>query len=188
MFLKEYAALKCELIVNTSQISNTIAIACINVITKYIYEKYRFQYVIMNEYVENTTNIIDDNSSFEDDIITILSGTQNTRREEPTPETLTATLINDYEILFSTLLYNDVGLIENILEEKYTDEKIDCNICYDKYYKQDCVTFGCNHEFCKDCTKKIIKEKPSCPYCREPVTKLISRTHDVYKELEKIII
>ena len=54
-----------------------------------------------------------------------------------------------------------------------------CFICFENYKQSEFIKLGCNHEFCKDCTKKALRSdkrpKPCCAYCRTEVTKLISK-------------
>ena len=79
--------------------------------------------------------------------------------------------------------------IENVLqEEEEKEEEIECSICFDNHNKQDCVTFGCKHDFCKDCAKNALRVKPLCAYCRTQVTKMISRTQEIHGELEDLVV
>jgi len=51
--------------------------------------------------------------------------------------------------------------------------KIQCNVCYDEYNKDNIVTTDCGHEFCNDCIdkwkNKCFREykDASCPLCRQ---------------------
>ena len=66
--------------------------------------------------------------------------------------------------------------------------KIQCNICYDDYNKDNIVTTDCGHEFCNDCIdkwkNKCFKEykDASCPLCRQVFE---YRPHDYREPIEQ---
>ena len=87
--------------------------------------------------------------------------------------------------------------IETILEEQSLEienkETIsECFICFENYKQSEFIKLGCNHEFCKDCTKKALRSdkrpKPCCAYCRTEVTKLISRTKEIHDDLLELVV
>jgi hypothetical protein len=193
--LKSYVLSKC-IITNLEQDLRT----CIHEIGKYIYRKYKFQYV--DEYSE---------LDFINDMEQIIFNRSQQTIAPVSEEDMIASLTNDiysaiyFQRLMQTIQLQNYGNmvqiafqesslirqynIENVLEKTETEtESIECCICYDEYKRQDIITFGCNHEFCKDCTKKSLRAKPSCAYCRASVTKLICRTQDIQDEIEELVI
>jgi hypothetical protein len=201
--LRDYAAAKCSI-----QSSDNTQVY-IDAITSYIYETYVYQY---------TSNMVsgdDEYVSLEEAMIGVLS--EMNRPIETTQlssQDMEASLTNDIISgeYFETLLqniqlrrygqliqsaYQETSLIsrygiENLLEEKEEKKekeyKIECSICFDEYNTENCVKFGCKHEFCKDCAKNLLLAKPYCAYCRSPVTKMISRKQEIHKELEELVV
>jgi hypothetical protein len=61
-------------------------------------------------------------------------------------------------------------------------EDIICPICYDSIEKQNICKTDCNHEFCKDCVNKTLKDKieiknhSECPLCRNTIKHLFFST------------
>jgi hypothetical protein len=193
--LKSYALSKCR-ISNSEQSLTT----CIHEIGKYIYSKYKFQYVGENS-----------DSGFIDDMEQVIVNRRDENIQPLSEENMMAALTNDiyssiyFQILIRTIQLQNYGHmmqttfqesslihkynIENVLEKSESEpECIECGICYDEYNRQYCVTFECKHEFCKGCTMKSLRAKPLCPYCRAPVTKLICRTQEIHEELEELVI
>jgi len=193
--LKSYAIFKCGVI--NSEATHT---TCIRAIRNYIYNKYRFQYVSESN-----------ESEFVDDMEQIIVNRSQQSNAPLSEEDMMAALTNDIysSIYFQTLMrtiqlqnygdmmqnafqesslirrYNIVNVIEKIESES---DSIECGICYDEYKRQDCIIFGCNHEFCKCCTMKSLRAKQLCPYCRAPVTKLISRTQEIHDEIGELVV
>lgn len=98
--------------------------------------------------------------------------------------------------LISRTLRNDYNKfkIESIVnnnEDENTNNKCECNICYDDKELHQFVKLGCNHEFCKDCVintmKSNDKNKLCCAFCRTEVTKIESRTDEVKNEIDNYI-
>ena len=198
--LRVYAVSKCGI-----QISDNIQVY-IDAITSYIYETYIYQYT------SNMGPVDEDYISLEEAMINVLYEMRYMPREtmQINLRDMEAALINDVLSgeYFETLLqnirlinygqliqaaYQESSLIlrygiENLLQETENEEKTECSICFEEYKREDCVMFGCKHEFCKDCTKKSLITKSSCAYCRTPVTKMISRTQEIHKELEELVI
>jgi Zinc finger, C3HC4 type (RING finger) len=44
-----------------------------------------------------------------------------------------------------------------------------CPICLDEFKKDDITITKCNHQFCKECYKKL----SACAICRRPITKML---------------
>jgi hypothetical protein len=42
-----------------------------------------------------------------------------------------------------------------------------CQICFEEM-KNATKWSGCDHEICKSCAEKLIKQRDSCPFCKEP--------------------
>ena len=60
-----------------------------------------------------------------------------------------------------------------------------CNICHKSLETNEMLKTSCNHEFCRVCFFKWLKEKPNCPVCREQFTK--PRIEELTEELEVIL-
>lgn len=54
--------------------------------------------------------------------------------------------------------------LQNAVEE--------CPICYDSIQPSNLCLTNCNHQFCTDCIMKSLKNKSSCPCCREKIVTL----------------
>lgn len=82
--------------------------------------------------------------------------------------------------------------MEEMKEMKEMEEILDCCICFESYNKSEFVKLNCNHEFCNGCLKNALtsdkRSKPCCAYCRTEVTKMISRTSEIYDKMGKLIL
>jgi hypothetical protein len=60
-----------------------------------------------------------------------------------------------------------------ITEEKLNSPtELDCNICYEKNKRKECIV-DCGHSFCVICIQKIKQSINICPTCRGNITKTI---------------
>jgi len=55
----------------------------------------------------------------------------------------------------------------NTGEKYWVDEKWECPICYDEFYRGK--KLGCNHIFCKKCISTWLKDNDECPYCKTTI-------------------
>lgn len=83
----------------------------------------------------------------------------------------------NYEICVEAVKQNGMALqfvkqdISNIYFSKYNNIKIvtnkeNCNICLSTNMDEWCEITNCNHHFHKECLFEWIKEKNTCPNCR----------------------
>jgi len=64
--------------------------------------------------------------------------------------------------------------------------KKECGICLnDDISCSKFVKLGCGHEFCGDCTEKIINTKPCCAFCRASVKKVSVGSKTMLAKLKK---
>lgn len=161
---------------------------------------------------DDMPELIDDDS-FEYDMAEIMSGLNNSQpREEPSMEDMEAALVNDinsglYFMRARMNLNNPYTYMERFLVKRFNIETIleeqsleienketisECFICFENYKQSEFIKLGCNHEFCKDCTKKALRSdkrpKPCCAYCRTEVTKLTSRTKEIHDDLLELVV
>jgi predicted DNA-binding protein YlxM (UPF0122 family) len=75
-----------------------------------------------------------------------------------------------------TEVYNKLSITTS--EVTNNSEDIICPICYEAIEQKNICKTDCNHEFCKDCIHKslrdniIIKNESACPLCRNKITHL----------------
>ena len=56
-----------------------------------------------------------------------------------------------------------------------------CGVCLsDDISNENIIKFGCNHEFCGECTQQIIHKNPCCPFCRADIKKMCVNSQAVY--------
>jgi hypothetical protein len=171
---------------------------CINLISEYIFRTYK------NNQQPEEVDIDDDDvnpMSFEDEMINLLTELRNRREREP-PQEIHEVMGIEQIVLREMFLFminsirqefvsqRKLNIISS-LEIDETNEMCECNICWEEKEKQNFVKFGCNHEFCKDCTLKTLRldkrEKPCCALCRGEVKSVVSRTNEVHSELADLI-
>jgi hypothetical protein len=64
--------------------------------------------------------------------------------------------------------------------------KKECGICLnDNISCTKIVKLGCGHEFCGDCTEKIVNTKPCCAFCRAEVKQVSVATKTMMAKLKK---
>jgi hypothetical protein len=170
---------------------------CINLISGYIFRTYKNNHQMEEDIDDDDENPL----SFEDEMINLLTELRNTREREPQQEIhevmgieqivlreMFLFMINSIRQEFAS--QRKLNIISS-LEIDETNEMCECNICWEEKEKQNFVKFGCNHEFCKDCTLKTLRldqrEKPCCALCRGEVKSVVSRTNEVHSELADLI-
>ena len=68
---------------------------------------------------------------------------------------------------------------------------IECPICYNNFDKTNTISLNCQHNFCLDCTQKMLNTKhKNCPYCRDIIETITCYKKDVYDKylLNKLLI
>jgi hypothetical protein len=68
---------------------------------------------------------------------------------------------------------------------------IECPICYNNFDKTNTISLNCQHDFCLDCTQKMLNTKhKNCPYCRDNIETITCYKKDVYDRyfLNKLLI
>jgi len=68
-----------------------------------------------------------------------------------------------------------LGVLDAMIKTKYNEEDFatskECAICFCEYGPDDDVSpLPCKHYFHSECINNWIKENPTCPMCREPIT------------------
>ena len=67
--------------------------------------------------------------------------------------------------------------------DKNTTKTRECGICLTDEIRADkMVKFGCKHEYCGDCAKKILYSKPCCAFCRMDVQLVQVHSRTVYEK------
>jgi hypothetical protein len=60
----------------------------------------------------------------------------------------------------------------------------ECGICLSEDVSScNMVKFGCGHDLCGDCAKRIIDTKPCCAFCRADITKVSVNSQTVFDKL-----
>lgn len=80
----------------------------------------------------------------------------------------------------------------NVCEKpERTNEKCECNICYEEYENKEFINFNCDHKFCKDCVKKSLQNEKRqnycCPYCRTEIKEFYFNDEIVLNEFSNFI-
>jgi hypothetical protein len=79
-------------------------------------------------------------------------------------------------------------------EEINTHVEMECNICYELNEKTKFIKLNCNHEFCKECVKNILKtcrsdfKEPCCAYCRTIITDFTYKNEKIQEEFSDLIV
>jgi hypothetical protein len=80
-----------------------------------------------------------------------------------------------------------------VVEESKVETTCECNICYNSTENDQFITFSCNHDFCKECVKGILKacnrpeEGPKCAFCRSQITFMTYKSAEVKTEFADLI-
>jgi len=85
------------------------------------------------------------------------------------------------------------NIATHVREENDEQIKIECNICYELCNNTNFIKLNCNHEFCKECIKNILKScksnfnEPCCAYCREKVNAITYKNETIHEEFTDLI-
>lgn len=189
---------------------------CIDLITDYIYRKYRpemFNYENTNIDDNDTAH---DNAHFENEFINFLFQLRQNNRNinrglsedhhVQNMGNMERTLIQELFLSFLHNLNNGTRIAEissgprrftinsiiDISNEVDNNENSRCNICWDEKENTQFVKFGCNHEFCKECVITSLRgeqrQHPCCALCRSAVMTMSCKTVEVHAELAEFIV
>jgi hypothetical protein len=161
---------------------------------------------------DDIPELIDDNEddNLEDDLIDILTQMRNNSRiREPTQDLQEIIQMQNLLMreMFIAMFLNNMmharreqenlnrkfDILSSVVndENENINENCECNICWEEKQVCNFVKLGCNHEFCKDCVIKSLRneqrDKPCCALCRGEIKSLISRTNVVQTELSDLI-
>lgn len=65
------------------------------------------------------------------------------------------------------------------------ETEMECVICYNSTKKNLFAKLECHHEFCIECTEKLIKKThEDCPYCRSKINKIICYDKECFNKLK----
>jgi len=99
------------------------------------------------------------------------------------------------EIVTNECIHYEIKLEELINSNDNTNNDIsiiiECPICYNNFNKTNIVTLNCKHDYCLDCTQKMLNTKhKKCPYCRNVIETITCYSKDVYDKylLNKLLI
>jgi hypothetical protein len=98
-------------------------------------------------------------------------------------EAFRVVIINSYDVFFEANKHRfDGKYLKNIIiprirlelcTESPKPEFQECGICLsDEIDHSNMVKLNCGHEFCGDCTIKLVDKKPCCAFCRADVKKV----------------
>ena len=80
-------------------------------------------------------------------------------------------------------------IIENL---DYFEKQNECFICYEEKKFKNFIKLNCNHEFCNDCIKNLIKNTKThniyCALCRSIVDNIEIRDNEILKEINNELI
>jgi hypothetical protein len=85
------------------------------------------------------------------------------------------------------------NIATRVREENDEQIKIECNICYELCNNKNFIKLNCNHEFCKECIKNILKscksnfKEPCCAYCREVINAITYKSETIHEEFSDLI-
>jgi hypothetical protein len=85
------------------------------------------------------------------------------------------------------------NIATRVREENDEQIKIECNICYELCNNTNFIKLNCNHEFCKECIKNILKScksnfnEPCCAYCREVINAITYKNETIDEEFSDLI-
>ena len=206
-FLINFVASRCHPIIMRYELSY-----CIDLITNYIYDKYRFTIIYTNVPIEN--NYIQGNAfhihSHQSTIINTNNEASSDNNSDSMPSLIDeeSDYSSDYDDLPELIdpLENTVNLdefvhimsqrflikynITSILEEFKDDTITNCCICFEDKSKDVFIKLGCEHEFCKECFIKTLKSKRRtkycCCYCRTEIKTIVSRKEEIHGEIENL--
>ena len=208
LFLINFVSTRCRPTIMREDLSY-----CIDLITSYIYEKYKFTIIYTNIPIEN--NYIQGDTfqirSYQPTIINVSANEEDYDSDSEPPSLIDIDSDSDYDDMPSLLdpLENTINLDEFVdimrqrflikfnitsMLDEFKDDTITnyCCICFEDKSKDVFVKLGCDHEFCKECFTKALKSNRKnsecCCYCRREIKTIISRKTEIYEEIETLII
>lgn len=105
----------------------------------------------------------------------------------PVNETLITTIIDEYLRRYNNRRFN----IKTKVVKCSSDNECECGICYDNKKIHNFIKLNCGHEFCKDCTKQLMKncrtENPRCAFCRCEITNIELSSQEILNELKDVL-
>jgi hypothetical protein len=213
-YMNNQTLLKTFVIIKMGYTTRSYLPNCIDLITDYIYRKYRpemFNYTRTNINLHSEDTNTDENA-FRNEVINFLMLLRNNRniyREQFTQEQEVHNMrdmeTNLVQEAFLTFVYNNhrVGLsngprkfnINSVIDISddvcCENETTRCNICWDEKENAHFVTFGCNHDFCKDCVITSLRgeqrEHPSCALCRSSLQTMTCKNAEIHTELAEFV-
>jgi len=101
----------------------------------------------------------------------------------------------------TNLNLNNIKIESQVIQDKKTEttqesynndnnEDVECGICYYTFNRIQFIKLNCNHEFCKDCTKNLLKiysNRPCCALCRGKIERITYKSTAVQKEFSDVI-
>ena len=172
-YMSEQLLIKTFAIRNFRVTSRTSIEICINLVTEYIFRRYK-------------------NTLGENDLLHI----QELLAERQEQENRRISEIQQFIAIENMLLREDDSrfkIISTVNNNENGDikESCECPICYDEKELNNFVKLGCNHDFCKDCVINTMKinnsTNLSCALCRAEVKSIESRTIQAKNEIDNYI-
>lgn len=212
-YMNNQSLLKTFVIRNMGYTSRSYVPNCIDLITDYIYRRYRPE---MFHYTRTNTNLHTEDTNADaiarrNEIINFLMLLRNSRniyREQFTEEQQVQNMRDMEQSLvreaYISLFYNNYTLglsngprkfninsVIDISDDVHENETTRCNICWDEKENANFVTFGCNHEFCKDCVITSLRgeerEHPCCALCRSSIETITCKNAEIHTELSEFV-
>lgn len=211
-YMNNQTLLKTFVIRKMGYTSRSYVPNCIDLITDYIYRTYRPE---MFHYTRTNTNLHTEDTNTDENafrnvinFLMLLRNRRNIYREQFTEEQQVQNMRGMEQTLvreaFISLFYNNhtlglsngprkfnINSVIDISDDVHENETTRCNICWDEKENVNFVTFGCNHDFCKDCVITSLRgeqrELPSCALCRSHVQTMTCKNAEIHTELAKFV-
>ena len=186
LLLKTFAMRKCK--VN----SRTNIADCIDLITQYIFDRYKILEPDEDEETRELLHALDELQILAETDLTHIDGDIELQVNEQYRQQYIQYMI-DIILLFMTdrevaepTNFNILADIDATRNEESSVEN-DCSICWDQKETSKFVKLNCKHEFCNECIVKTIAankhRNPCCALCRAEITSITSRNVDVQTEI-----
>jgi hypothetical protein len=110
-------------------------------------------------------------------LLNYMANNENNRNNDIDLDDLNKNMVV-YNIVLDVLY--DTSNTDNTLEPE-----MECAICYNSTKKNLFAKLECHHEFCIECTEKLIKKThEDCPYCRSKINKIICYDKECFNKLK----